>query len=186
MSEIIEKVKRFVENECKKSTSKYGYQPFFQHFIPVVDYAKVLAEKEKADAEIVEISAWLHDIGSIIHGRENHNITGAKIAEEKLKEWGYPKEKINRVVHCILAHRGSREIKRQSKEAQIIADADAMSAFNNAQELVIVAIKRENKSEEEAKKSVKTKLINSFNKMSPHAKEDIKSKYGAAMLLLGK
>jgi len=93
----IPQIKSFVEAECKKPTSKYGYEPFAFHFMPVVSYAEQLADELGGDKEVIVISAWLHDIGSIIHGREDHHITGAKIAEEKLKELQYPPEKIELV-----------------------------------------------------------------------------------------
>ena len=39
--------------------------------MPVARYAEILADELGGDKEIILISAWLHDIGSIIHGREN-------------------------------------------------------------------------------------------------------------------
>lgn len=42
---IIGKVKKYVEEECKKPTSKYGYEPFHFHFKPVAEYAEQLGEK---------------------------------------------------------------------------------------------------------------------------------------------
>jgi hypothetical protein len=42
---IIQEIKSFVESECKKPSSKYGYKPFIAHFIPVVNYAEKLADK---------------------------------------------------------------------------------------------------------------------------------------------
>ena len=65
----VKKIRAFVEYECKKPTSKYGYDPYLYHFVPVVKYSKLLARKFNANAEIVEIAAWLHDIGSIIYGK---------------------------------------------------------------------------------------------------------------------
>lgn len=184
MKEIIEEVRKFVEEECKKPTSKYGYEPYAVHFQGVVRNSKILAEELKADSEIVEIAAWLHDIGSIIYGRENHHITGAKIAEEKLRELGYPEEKIEKVKHCIISHRGSKNINRETKEAQIIANADSMSHFDELPGLFKAAFVYENLGQIEARKSVRDHLINSYNKLLPEAKEIIKSKYDAAMLLL--
>ena len=107
--DVVDQIKTFVENECKKPSSKYGYEPFIFHFLPTVDYAEKLADELYANKEIVLIAAWLHDIGSIVYGRKDHHITGAKIAEEKLKELGYPKEKIELVKKCILNHRGSQQ-----------------------------------------------------------------------------
>ena len=181
---IVEEIREFVEEECKKPTSKYGYEPFENHFVPTHKYAKQLAEKLKADLEIVELAAWLHDIGSIIHGRENHHITGAEIAEEKLKEANYPQERIEKVKKCIFNHRGSVLNNKTSVEEQIIADADAMSAFEHIEGLFRAAYIPENLSQEQAKKSVRQKFINSWNKISPEAKEMVRNKYEAAMLLL--
>jgi HD superfamily phosphodiesterase len=66
MPTIIEKIRDFVEEECKKPSSKYGYEPFPCHFVPVVIHAKQLADKLGGDEEVIEIAAWLHDIGSIM------------------------------------------------------------------------------------------------------------------------
>lgn len=183
-NELVEKVRLFVEEECKKPTSKYGYEPYHFHFVPVHNYAKRLAEELGADIEVVEIATWMHDIGSIIYGRENHHITGAQIAEEKLKEWGYASEKIKMIKHCINSHRGSQSICRESKEAEILAEADAMSHLDMISDLFMVAYVTEQKSREEGRNSVRQKIINSYNKLSSNAKEIIKPKYDAAMLLL--
>lgn len=184
MSEIIKKVKEFVEEECKKPSSKYGYEPCIAHFAPVAEYAKTLAGESGADVELAEIAGWLHDMGSIIYGRENHHITGAKIAEEKLKEFGYDSEKIEIVKKCILNHRGSVNNEKESQDEQILADADGMSAFDRIEGIFYAALVSEKLSVSEARKSVKRKLENSYNKLSSSAREIIKPKYDAAMLLL--
>jgi uncharacterized protein len=106
--DYVAKSKQFVESECNKPSSNYGHEPFEFHFVPMVKYATELAKEMDADVEIVEIAGWLHDIGSIIVKRDDHHVTGAKIAEEKLTEWGYPAERTRRVQDCILNHRGSR------------------------------------------------------------------------------
>jgi len=180
----VEEVRKFVEEECKKPGCNYGHEAYINHFIPTARYSKILAERSGADLEIVEIAAWLHDIGSVIHGRENHHITGAEIAEKKLQALGYPAEKIKIVKKCILNHRGSVNNKKETKEEQIIADADAMNAFDHIEGQFHAAFVYENLNQEQAKKSVRTKLKNCYNKLSKEAREIIKSKYEAAMLLL--
>lgn len=183
MDNIIEEVRRFVEEECKKPTSKYGYEPYANHFVPVRNYAVMLAKKLGVDSEIVEVAAWMHDVGSIIYGRENHHITGAEIAERKLKELDYPEDKLELVKKCILNHRGSVNSAKESLEEIIIADADAMSNFDNIGGIFMAAFIYENKGQAEAAKSVRTKLINSYNKLSSDSKSIIQPKYEAAMLL---
>ena len=180
---IIEEIRKYVEEECKKPTSKYGYDPYLFHFISVHDYAKQLSKKLNADVEVVELAAWLHDIGSIIYGRENHHITSAEIAEKKLRELNYPKIKIEQIKKCILNHRGSVNNLRGTVEEQIIADADVMSHFDNIAGIFMAAF-FENKNQGEAKISARNKLTNSWNKLSSESKEIIKLKFEAAMLLL--
>lgn len=184
-NKIVGKIKQFIEEECKKPTSKYGYDPYESHFIPVVKYSKLIAEKLNVDLEIVELAAWLHDIGSIIDGRENHHLTGSEIAEQKLRELNYPEGRIEQIKHCILAHRGSKNIKRETIEAQILADADVMSHFDNVGGIFKAAFIYENHTQKSAQEAVKNKLINSYNKLSPEAKKIIQPKFEAAMLLFG-
>ncbi|NTW14251.1 MAG: HD domain-containing protein [Candidatus Moranbacteria bacterium] len=183
--EITEKVRRFVEAECRKPTSKYGFEPYENHFVPVVKYAKILAREFGTDEEIVEIAAWIHDIGSIIHGRENHHVTGAEIAMEKLREFGYPESRMERVKNCVLHHRGSQGIASETIEEQIVAEADSISAFDNIEGLFKAALVYENMSQVEARQSVLRKLTNKWNQLQfEKSRELIRPKYDAARLLL--
>ena len=183
--DIIREIRDFVENECKKPSSKYGYDPFTFHFVPMVNHAEVLADELGGDKEIILIAAWLHDIGSIIYGRKDHHITSSKIAEEKLKELDYPQDKIEQVKECILSHRGSQKIKSESLEAQIIIEADTLSAFNDISGLFQCAFVYEKLPRTEAKKSVIQKLENKWNQLQfEKSKIIVKPKYEAIMMLL--
>lgn len=182
---IIEEIKKFVEESCKDPNSHYGHEIYFCHFIPMVAHAKNLARIQgDVDLEVVELAAWLHDIGSVREGRKDHHITGPRIAEEKLRELNFPEEKIEKIKECIYCHRGSQNIKRTLPEAQIIADADTISAFDNVSGLFKAAIFHESMDQIHAKASVKQKLLNSWEKLSPQAKGLIRPKYEAAMVLL--
>ena len=183
--DIVQKIRDFIENECKKPTSKYGYEPFAFHFVLVAKYAEELANELKADKEVVLLAAWLHDIGSIVNSRDDHHITGAKIAEEKLKEFNYPEEKIELIKKCILNHRGSRQDDRESIEEKIIAEADAISNFDNIAGLFKAAFVYEGKTQGEARESVRQKLENKWNQLHlENSKRIIRPKFEAAMLLL--
>lgn len=185
MVEIIEEVRKFVEKECEKPTSRYGKEPYDFHFIPMRNYVVRLAEKLGADVEIVEIAAWLHDIGSITNGRENHHITGAEIAEQKLRELGYSQDKIEKIKHCILSHRSSSSTKPESLEAKIVSDADALSCFDSLPGNFKAAFVYENQIQGEARESVRRKLERKWNKLYlEESRKLIKPKYEAVMLLL--
>jgi len=183
--DFVKEIKNFVENECRKPTSKYGYEPFLYHFKPTVEYADKLSDKLGGDKEVILLSAWIHDIGSIIHGREDHHITGAEIAEKKLLELGYPKEKIELVKKCILNHRGSNNFEIESIEEQIVAEADTMSNFDNISGIFKAAFVYEQLDQGEAKVSVKKKLENKWKQLKfDESKEIVKPLYDAVMLLL--
>ncbi len=182
---IIKEVKKFVEKESRKPESKYGYEPFVFHFGPTAKYAEELAKKLGADKEVVVIAAWLHDIGSVMKGRKDHHLTGAKIAEAKLKELNYPLEKIELVKRCILNHRGSQKRKPGSLEEKIIADADALSNFDNIAGIFKAAFIYENLNQGQAKDSVRRKLKNKWEQLNFESSRDIiRPKYEAAMTIL--
>jgi uncharacterized protein len=94
----------------------------FEHVDRVTRIAAILAEKEKADMELVLVGALLHDIGRVVG--EPHNETGAKLAIEILDEIGYPAEKRDRIAKIILRHRQSRMDDLETLEEEIVWDAD--------------------------------------------------------------
>ena len=163
---IINRVKTFVKEDYKKSApeTKEGLKG---HFEIVEKYANKLCEKEKgSDKEIVKIAVWLHDIGTIKGDYKNHGISGAKIAGEFLRSLNYPKVKIEQVKHCIRVHRGSKSGKVETKEAQILIDADAITHFDEINLLVRM----------HGKKETLNKLERSYDKLSSNAKFLVKNK----------
>lgn len=182
---IVDQIRDFVESECQKPTSKYGLEPFLGHFVPMTKLAVQLADELGGDKEVVEIAAWLHDIGSIVYGRKNHHLTGAKIAEEKLRQLNYSAAKIELVKNCILHHRGSEQNSPTTIEEQIIIEADAMSNFANITGIFKAALVYENLSQIEAKAAVRQKLQNKWQQLRfETSKKTIKPLFDAAMLLL--
>lgn len=180
---IVEEVRKFVEEECNKHS--LGNEIYNNHFIPVVNYVKYLSKKEEVDLEIIEIAAWFHDIGSIVHNRENHHITGAEIAEKKLIELNYPEEKIQLIKKCILNHRGSINNEIDSVEEKILIEADCLSAFDVLEGHFLWVIDGDGiKNQKEVRNLVRQKLKNKWNQLSPEGKKIVKDKYEAAMLLL--
>ena len=190
MVEIVEEVRKFVEDECEKHSLEK--EILENHFKPVVNYCRLISEgliKEgnEIDLEALELAAWLHDIGSIIFGRENHHVTGAEVAEKELQKLNYPQEKIKKIKKCILNHRGSQQNNRESIEEKILVDADAIPCFDHIEGQFLWVIEADGiKKQKEVKEKVKSKMINSWNKLSfEESRELIKPKYEAAMLLLG-
>jgi uncharacterized protein len=95
----------------------------YEHTDRVVKIATILAEKEKADLEVVQTAALLHDIGRAIG--EPHNETGASLAGDILKQIPcYSQEKISKIAKIILHHPIAYRNKLATLEEKIVWDAD--------------------------------------------------------------
>lgn len=94
----------------------------YEHIERVCKIAAMLAEKENADPELVQLGSLLHDIGRIVG--EPHNETGAELAREILEEMNYPPEKIEKIAKIVLRHRQSLDHILESVEERIVWDAD--------------------------------------------------------------
>lgn len=174
---ITEQIKKFVEEETLIHDEGYKKE-WLDHLESVSANAVELAEKLNADKEVVFLAAWLHDIGTIINKRKtDHHITGAEIVEEKLKEFDYPEDKIKQVKHCVFSHRASRNIKRETAEAQIIADADSMAHFGDIEGLEKAEIVLGKVSGVEVDKRIKEKLIRSWGRLSSEGRRFVEIKY---------
>lgn len=95
-----DKIKSFVKD--------YLNEMSWAHTQKVVEIALILAKKEKADKEIVEIAAWFHDTGSQDKRAKTirHHIYSAELAEKFLKENGLEQSKIEKISQCIIEHMG--------------------------------------------------------------------------------
>jgi putative nucleotidyltransferase with HDIG domain len=182
--EIVKNVEKIVERECKKPKNIFGYAFWKHHILSVVKYAKLLAKRLKADKEIVELAALLHDIGVVQGDKANHHLSGAKEAEKILKKFNYPQGKIEKIKHCIFAHRGSKSIKRKTIEAECIASADALAHFEEIPQLFESAFIRFKLNPEEGKQWLLAKLERDWKKLIPEAKAMVKARYQAIKQIL--
>jgi uncharacterized protein len=100
----------------------------FDHSQRVRNYALHLAKNQKADKQVIEIAAYLHDIGRGQQKEEYHTQTSVKLAKTFLTNQKLPKEMIQKIVHCIETH-SRKNIQRktpQTIEAKILYDADGL------------------------------------------------------------
>jgi len=183
MEEIEKILEKEIQDRCNRESNFFG-PTAFNHIKSVRDNAEYLASKyENVDRDAVVIAAWLHDIASITDKKyyEEHHVYGANMAEEILNKLDFPKEKIELIKRCILNHRGSVLKEKLSKEEIVVADADAISHFDNVPELFYLAYIVRKLSHEEGKEFVKNKLERSYNKLSQDSKEIYKEKYRNVM-----
>ena len=176
---ITEQIKEELLKRTNKAKEEDNFDFWEEHIKYVVKNALELAEAYNADKEIVELGALLHDIAmpSKVGSREEHHIYGSQIAEELLTKYNYPKDKINRVKECVLRHRGSQDLPRNTLEEEIIADADVIAHFDCIPTLFSLAYQKLNLNIKEGTKYVKDKLARDYNKLSPRTKEYLKERY---------
>jgi len=179
---MIEKVRKIVEQSHEREDFQYPV-------LPVVKNALFLARKLNADLEVVETAALLHDIGrsrmSEFEVENEHNFAGAKKASEVLKGFGCRDDFIEKVAHCILTHRGRSDLKPESLEAEIIANADAMTHFDTFLNL-LKEFFGTNETFEAAVLEIERKMERNWGKKLslPEAKEKVREKFEAVMLLI--
>jgi uncharacterized protein len=104
----------------------------FDHTERVYNLSIKLAKNKKVDLDILKAAVLLHDIARLKEQNkecECHAEYGAEIAKKILKEINFPEEKIKDVVYAIKVHRHSKKIKAETKEAEILQDADRLDAL---------------------------------------------------------
>jgi len=183
---VINSIEKLVKDACLSDTNLLGPSVWSHHVVFVVKYSKMLAKILGANQEIVEIAALLHDYAGIKDSSCNHehHIHGANEAELILKTFNYPDNKIKKIKQCILSHRGSVIIQRNSLEEICVASADAMAHIDQVASLMYAAFNGKKLSIEDGKIWVREKLKRTWNKLCPEAQNIVKYKYECALEIL--
>lgn len=184
--DMIENIKVDIKRRCESPNNFFGIG-IYEHIESVAKNAVELAKLHQADVEVCEIAGWLHDIASITDYKlyEKHHIYGAEMAEEILKSYNYPADKIELIKLCILNHRGSVVKEKTTSEEVCVADADAISHYDTVPSLLYLAFVQRKLNIADGVKFVKDKLERSYNKMSQESKEYYKDKRAIVLSILG-
>jgi uncharacterized protein len=105
----------------------------FDHVQRVLHMAEYLGQELGADLEIIRAAALLHDAAGAHPQsqvpREQHEYASAEFGRQVLQEEGWPQERIDAVLHCILAHRYRGNLTPRTLEAKILFDADKLDVI---------------------------------------------------------
>lgn len=172
-----------VEKACLSERNAYGYGIWKNHIAPMVAIANELAQLHSADSEVIRIATLLHDLAGIEDhsNAENHHIHGAERARLLLGEVGYPSEKTELVAQCILHHRGSVLMSKETAEEECLADADAVAHMSDLPSLFFVAYEKQGMGFEEGKHWVLQKIQRDWQKMSKIARERYTDQYNGIL-----
>ncbi len=185
---IRDKVRIIVKQANDSYENFYGATFWRYHVLAVLKHGLAPGKKLKADLEIIELAALLHDYAAITDLKldKEHHLHGARMAGELLNKTDLPREKIEKIMSCILSHRASKKIKRQSLEAEILASADAMSHFSELADMMYLIYGIKKLKTSPGALWLKRKLERSWKKTMPKGKAMIKKDYKTAMAVLNR
>lgn len=126
---MLEAIRQRVMQECLRDQNVLGSSFFDQHVEVVAHYGVELAARLGADAEIVALAAYLHDISAVrdVSTLPSHAIVSAEIAREVLTEAGYPAHLAERVAQCIRTHSAPVAAGGGTAEEICVSNADAIA-----------------------------------------------------------
>ena len=102
----------------------------WEHSHRVYHLALHLAEQERADGLIVEMAAFLHDLGRTTRGpARSHAERSAKLAAKLLAQYDLPHETQHAIRHAILAHGYRYGTHPATLEARVLYDADRLDSL---------------------------------------------------------
>ncbi|HLD27358.1 MAG TPA: HD domain-containing protein [Patescibacteria group bacterium] len=119
-----QKIERFAESKLDSLN--------WQHTLEVREVALKLARLEKADRQIVEAAALLHDIGKN-RGDEGHVPRSEQLARKFLEKEGYEQRFVEEVVYCVSVHTLPWENQAElltTPEAKVLFDADMIQQLS--------------------------------------------------------
>lgn len=123
------------EIEILQKTQEFIYEGFtgegtghdYFHIERVVKVAKRIAREENANLFLVELAAWLHDVGDYkLHGGIDKS---AELISEFLSELSVSQEIISKTIEIVSQVSFSKGKLAESLEAQIVQDADRLDAI---------------------------------------------------------
>ncbi|MGI0029358.1 MAG: HD domain-containing protein [Nitrososphaera sp.] len=125
---MLEKIKRRVAKMLEGRDPAHD----FQHIMRVYRNAEFIGRREGADMEILLAAALLHDLVVYPKGSSKTSKSAddsADMAEKILREYGWPKDKIERACYCIRTHSYSKRLVPATLEGKILQDADRLDAL---------------------------------------------------------
>ena len=128
-NKIIEEVKEEAQNYFVGASGCHDWS----HVERVYNLALKIAKKEKADLNVVKLSAYLHDVGREEEmdskGKVDHAEKGVLLAEKILEKYNLDEQIKENILHCILSHRYRNDHKPLTIEAKILFDADKLDSI---------------------------------------------------------
>jgi uncharacterized protein len=125
----IDDIKEFAKKCFSNARGSHGWD----HSQRVHKLCMHIGQVERADLEVLEIAAYLHDVGrpyeDASRGGVCHAQKGAEIARELLAEYPVSDNQKANIIHCIRSHRFRGNLRPETLEAKVLFDADKLDAI---------------------------------------------------------
>ncbi len=133
MNHIKKETIKKIELEAKKFFKKASGCHDWTHIERVRNLALKIGKKEKANLNVLEISALLHDIGRSEEmkkkGKFCHAEKGAELAKIILEKYKITEIDKKNILHCIISHRYRNAYVPETIEAKVLFDADKLDSI---------------------------------------------------------
>jgi len=166
-----------VKNFVKENLDLFNYN----HTLRVRKLALKIAKKEGADRKVVEMAAFLHDIGKPKSEANKHHEKSVEMAREFLKG-KFDSDFIEKVCHCIETHMAPFVFPNcpmpDNLESKVVFDADMIDLMSPSGILKIVYLAcKMGKSFEESVKIAKDDFQGAYDCLQTETGRKIASKY---------
>ena len=122
-------IKTFAIGRFPKANSSHDWE----HTLRVYNICRHIGRVERADMEVLEVAAYLHDIGRPIQEQSRgvicHAEKGAEMASDFLAKALISSGQRSNIIHCIRSHRFRGNCIPETLEAKVLFDADKLDAI---------------------------------------------------------
>jgi uncharacterized protein len=129
ITDSIKTIKKQAETLFTSNQASHGWD----HTLRVFRLCEKIGTAEGADMEVLLIAACLHDIGRCHQDASKgficHAQRGAEMAEPMLRDISLSEKRKKNVLHCIRAHRFRGNHLPETREAEVLFDADKLDAI---------------------------------------------------------
>lgn len=178
--DIVKQIETLVRQKSDEyQASDPGQYNFWEgHLKYVYREATDLAKKYRADLEIVQLGALLHDIALLerVGTKADHHTNGKMLAEQILRDYNYQADELERVLGCVLHHRSSKNA--ENLEELCVADADILAHFGCVPMLFNSAYLQHGlKSMQEVSQFIRETFEKDFADLSDRTKAEFEPRY---------
>jgi uncharacterized protein len=129
MKATIEDIKAFAVRRFSAARGSHDWD----HTQRVYNLCMHIGKAEGADLEVLQVAAYLHDVGRSYEdeskGEICHAEKGAEIARELLDAYPISEKQTADIVHCIRSHRFRGGHRPETLAAKVLFDADKLDAI---------------------------------------------------------